>query len=366
MTDRIDGKVVVITGASSGIGKAGALALADHGARLVLAARREKELNDTATECRTRGAQVVTVLTDVAEEAQVQALAGRAIESFGRIDVWFNNAGMDAFGRFEDIPPETFQRVLQINLMGMVHGARAALPHFLERGSGILINNASLVGNCPSPFHSPYVASKFAIRGLSFALRQEVMHLPDVHVCVLSPASIDTPLWQRSANYSGRAIKPLDPVHPVEQVAEVLLNLIRYPQREVFAGVSGWMASEQYAAQPAMTEALVAVHAGQTLFQDEPAGPTDGSLFTPESGNGGTSGGWSSPDRPGLAVGDTLPLMASPALLAMAPALYTLKLSAGFAQQLSMQFAPSWSGAMTTLGDGLPAAMTAPLRRTRP
>jgi hypothetical protein len=186
----------------------------------------------------------------------------------------------------------------------MVHGARAALPHFLERGSGILINNASLVGNCPSPFHSPYVASKFAIRGLSFALRQEVMHLPDVHVCVLSPASIDTPLWQRGANYSGRAIKPLDPVHPVEQVAEVLLNLIRYPQREVFAGVSGWMASEQYAAQPAMTEALVAVHAGQTLFQDEPAGPTDGSLFKPESGNGGTSGGWSSPDRPGFAVGD--------------------------------------------------------------
>ena len=129
--------------------------MADHGARLVLAARREKELDDTATECRTKGAQVITVPTDVAEEAQVQALAQRAIESFGRIDVWFNNAGMDAFGRFEDIPPETFERVLRINLMGMVHGARAALPHFLERGSGTLINNASLVGNCPSPFHSP-------------------------------------------------------------------------------------------------------------------------------------------------------------------------------------------------------------------
>jgi NAD(P)-dependent dehydrogenase (short-subunit alcohol dehydrogenase family) len=204
MTDRINGKVVVITGASSGIGKASALALADQGAHLVLAARRDKELEDTAEACRAKSAEAVALPTDVAEEAQVQALARRAIATFGRIDVWFNNAGMDAFGRFEDIPPETFERVLQINLMGTVHGARAALNHFLERGSGILINNASLVGNCPSPFHSPYVASKFAIRGLSFALRQEVMHLRDVHVCVLSPASIDTPLWQRGANYSGR------------------------------------------------------------------------------------------------------------------------------------------------------------------
>jgi short-subunit dehydrogenase len=363
MTDRINGKVVVITGASSGIGKASALALADQGAHLVLAARRDKELEDTAEACRAKSAEAVAVPTDVAEEAQVQALARRAIATFSRIDVWFNNAGMDAFGRFEEIPPETFERVLQINLMGTVHGARAALNHFLERGSGILINNASLVGNCPSPFHSPYVASKFAIRGLSFALRQEVMHLRDVHVCVLSPASIDTPLWQRGANYSGRAIKPLDPVHPVEQVAGVLLNLIRFPQREAFAGASGWMASEQYAAQPAMTEALVAAYTQHSLFQDEPAASTDGALFTPESGNGGTSGGWSSPDRPGLAVGDTLPLMASPALLALAPALYTLNLSASFAQQLSMQFAPSLAGAFA-LADGLPAAPASPLRRS--
>jgi short-subunit dehydrogenase len=110
----------------------------------------------------------------------------------------------------------------------------------------------------PSPLHSPYVASKFAIRGFSFARRQELMHLPDVHVCVLSPSSIDTPLWQRSANYSGREIKPIDPVHLVEQVANVVVNLIRFPQREVFAGASGWMASEQYAAQQAMTEAVIA------------------------------------------------------------------------------------------------------------
>jgi hypothetical protein len=209
------------------------------------------------------------------------------------------------------------------------------------------------------------VASKFAIRGLSFALRQEVMHLPNVHVCVLSPASIDTPLWQRGANYSGRAIKPLDPVHLVEQVANVLVNLIRFPQREMFAGISGWMASEQYASQPAMTEALVAAYTRRGLFQDQPAAPTDGSLFKPENGNGGASGGWSSPDRPGLTIGDTLPLAASPAFLAVAPALYTLKLSASFAQQLSVQAAPSLTGALA-LADELPVALTSPLRRPDP
>jgi hypothetical protein len=149
----------------------------------------------------------------------------------------------------------------------------------------------------------------------------------------------------------------------VEQVANVLVNLILYPQREVFAGASGWMASEQYAAQPAMMEAMIAAFTERSLFQDEPAAPTDGSLFKPERGNGGTSGGWSSPDRPGSAVGDTLPLMASPAFLALTPALYTLKLSASFAQQLSMQFAPSLAGAFAA-GDGLPAAWTSPLRRT--
>src|SRR5215211_8481138 len=204
MTGRLDDKVVVITGASSGIGKASALAFARNGARLALCARRQPELNDTVNACREAGVQVVELQTDVADEAQVKALAQRAIEAFGRIDVWFNNAGVDAFGPFLNIPSAAFERVLQVNLMGAVYGSRAALTQFRQQGSGTLINNASIVGTCPTPFHSPYVASKFAIRGLSHALRQEVMDLPNVHVCTLCPSSIDTPLWQRGGNYSGR------------------------------------------------------------------------------------------------------------------------------------------------------------------
>ena len=233
--------------------------------------------------------------------------------------------------------------MIQVNLMGTVHGARAALPQFRNQGSGILINNASIVGVCPTPFHSPYVASKFAIRGFSHALRQEVMDLPDVHVCTICPASIDTPLWQRGANYSGRKIKPLDPVHPPEQVAEVVLNLVHNPQREVFAGATGWVLSEQHAADPEMAEALAAGFAFWSLFQDAPCAPTDGALFEPESGNGGVSGGWLSPATPGIPAGDLPAVFAAPALLAAGPALYTWKLSRNFLQQFAMQI-PAGAG----------------------
>jgi short-subunit dehydrogenase len=339
MVRHIDGKVVVITGASSGIGKATALALARSGARLVLGARRERQLEDTAASCRTAGASVATLLTDVSDEEQVQALAARAIAEFGQIDVWINNAGVDAFGKFEDIPTVDLERVIQVNLLGTVYGAKAALRHFRERRSGVLINNASMVGACPTPFHGAYVATKFAIRGLTHSLRQEVLDIPGVQVCVVSPASIDTPLWQRAANYSGRKIKPIDPVYPPEQVADVIMDLVRNPQPEVFAGAAGWMLAEQYAAAPDLTETVMATFVRQSLFQDDPAEPTDGALFQPEDGNGGTSGGWLDPGRPGVPAADLLSLFAASGLLASAPPLYAWHLSYHFVQQLGRQFA---------------------------
>jgi NAD(P)-dependent dehydrogenase (short-subunit alcohol dehydrogenase family) len=352
MANRLNDKVVVITGASSGIGKATALELARAGARLALGARRQPELEDTVAACRKAGAEVVSVPLDVADEAQVQTLASMALKAFGRIDVWFNNAGIDAFGTFMDIPAAAFERVLQVNFMGTVYGSRAALAQFREQGSGVLINNASIVGVCPTPFHSPYVASKFAIRGFSHALRQELVDLPGVHVCTICPSSIDTPLWQRGGNYSGRKVKPLDPVHPVEQVAGVVLALIQAPQREVFAGATGWVLTEQHAADPELTEAFAASFARASLFQEAASDRTDGVLFTPETGNGGVSGGWMDPARPGIAAGDLPAVFAAPALLAGGPALFSWKLSRNFVQQFGMQLSAfqvpqTWTGANT-------------------
>lgn len=333
--------VAVITGTSSGIGKATALAFAQTGVRIAMGARRERQLQETAAACRAAGADTVSLVMDVADEGQVEELADLALETFGRFDVWINNAGMDTFGNFEDVPTATMERLLQVNLMGTIHGAKAALAHFRERGSGVLINNASMVGACPSPFHSAYVASKFAIRGLSHSLRQELTSFPDIHVCVISPASIDTPLWQRAANYSGRKVKPIDPVHPADVVAEMMVELAKNPQREVFAGASGWMLAEQYGANPEMTEVLVGSFVRNSLFQDEPAEPTDGAVFEPENGNGGVSGGWLDPDRPVIPASDLLSLLTAPALLAAAPQLYTLHLWYDFLQHFGRHLAPS-------------------------
>jgi NAD(P)-dependent dehydrogenase (short-subunit alcohol dehydrogenase family) len=213
------------------------------------------------------------------------------------------------------------------------------LAQFQKQESGILINIASIVGTCPTPFHTPYVASKFAIRGFSHALRQELFDQPNIHVCTVCPSSIDTPLWQRAANYSGNAVKPLDPVHPPEQVAAVVLDLVRSPQREVFAGATGWVLAEQHAAAPELTENMAAAFARISLFQNQPAQPTDGALFAPEAGNGGVDGGWMKPDRPGLPLGDLPALFAAPALLATGPALFAAHLSGAFVQQFGAQLA---------------------------
>lgn len=337
MSTPTDHPVVIITGTSSGIGRATAIAFAQKGARLVLAARRQDELEQAAAECRELGAEAISQQVDVGEEAEVELLARRAVERFGRIDVWFNNAGIDAFGSFAEIPPEAFERIIQINLTGTVHGARAALAQFRRQGSGVLINNASIAGTCPMPFHSAYVASKFAIRGFSHALRQELAGKPGIHVCTVCPSSIDTPLWQRSANYSGRKIKPLDPVHPVEQVAGIVVGLALAPQREVFAGASGWVLSEQHAAAPELTEDLVGSFVARDLFQDAPAEPNHGSIFEPAAGDDSSTGGWLAPDRPGIPAGDLPALFAAPGLLAFAPAVYSWKLSTNFVQQFSRQ-----------------------------
>jgi short-subunit dehydrogenase len=338
MPKPVQNAVVVITGASSGIGKATATEFAARGARLMLCARREQELEETAAQCRQAGAEVETMRVDVAEREQVHALAARAIERFGGIDIWINNAGVDVFGSFVDVPEEAIERCIQTNLFGTIHGMKAVLPHFIARGAGILINNASLVGVVPTPFHAAYVASKFAIRGLSHSVRQEVASLPDVHVCTVCPSSIDTPLWQRAANYSGRKVKPLDPVHPVEQVAGVILGLAEHPRREVFAGATGWVLAEQHRAAPEATEAVAARLAPVSLFQDAPAEPTAGSIFDPQDHEGGASGGWMRPDRPGIAVGDLAMVAMAPALVAM-PGMYAMQLGWQFVEQVGRQMA---------------------------
>jgi NAD(P)-dependent dehydrogenase (short-subunit alcohol dehydrogenase family) len=244
--------VVVITGASSGIGRAAALRIARRGASLGLCARSEGPLAEIAVECEAVGAAVLHQAVDVADEEALDAFAAAVESRYGRIDVWVNNAATMAYGPFEEIPSEVFRRIVETNLMGMVHGARAALPRFRAQGSGVLINMSSVWGQVTSPQVAPYVVSKHAIRAFSECLSGELAEEPEIHVATVVPQAVDTPIFEHAANYSGYQVRPIPPVLDPEEVAHGIELCAENPKREVTYGRAGRGLEILYAVAPGL------------------------------------------------------------------------------------------------------------------
>jgi short-subunit dehydrogenase len=287
--------VIVITGASSGIGKASALRFARSGANVVLAARRKDLLKDLANDCERLGVETLVVETDVTSEKDVRKLCDAAISKFDRIDIWINNAGVATFGRYDEVPLNEHVRVIETNLLGTMYGSYYAMQQFREQGFGNLINVSSYDGRGSAPYHASYVASKHGVRGLGMSLRQELWanNEKNISVCTVMPVSIDTPFFQHAANHMGKPVLPIPPVYPVQEAADTLFKLALDPQDESMVGRAGKFFGLQGKFAPKLTEKQMAWQTHRTeMGQKRGAADTSGSLFKPVKSGTGKSGGW--------------------------------------------------------------------------
>jgi short-subunit dehydrogenase len=276
-------KTIVIAGASSGFGKGVALELANQRANLVLAARRTGLLEDLARECEARGAKTLVVTTDVSDDQAVRRLADAAVAQFGSIDVWINMAGVGALGRFEDVPLADHERVVDVNLKGVISGSYYAMRRFRQQGQGTLINIASVAGRVPFPYYSSYVATKHAIVGLGGVLNQElrVNGEKNIHVTTINPFAADTPWFDHAANYSGHQPRTVMP-DPPEKVVHAIVAATVKPRPEINVGYKANMAAASHRIARRATENINGSVFNKAMIEDSaPAERTAGSLYEP-------------------------------------------------------------------------------------
>ena len=267
----VEEQVMVITGASSGIGLTTARMAAELGTRLVLAARNEDALQKLTEEINSSGGQAVYVVADVGNHGDVNKIAAEALNKFGGFDTWVNNAGVSIYGKLEDTPIDDMCQLFETNFWGTVYGSLVAAEHLKERG-GALINVGSTLSDRAIPVQGIYCASKHAVKGFTDAFRMELeADEAPISVTLIKPAAIDTPYKEHAKNYMGVEPENPPPVYAPEAVAEAILHCAANPVRDLFVGGGGKLLSVLGEYAPRLTDKYMVATMIDQQQSDRPA-----------------------------------------------------------------------------------------------
>ncbi|WP_158263112.1 SDR family oxidoreductase [Amycolatopsis sp. CA-128772] len=292
------GRVVLVVGASSGIGLAAAVAFAARADKLVLVSRSPEALAAAETACRRSGAGAVDVLAeDIGDPAAAGRLVARTLDRHGRLDVVVHTAAVMGYGSVEEMPAEVFTSVVDTAVHGTVHLARAVLPVMRAQHAGTFIGVNSLLGSIAVPRMGAYAASKWGQRAVLRTLQQETRDEPGVSVCIVSPGSINTPIYYQAANYTGHATRPPWPVLAPERVAAAITRLADRPRRHVSVpvGPGNPLVITGFRLLPRLYDRLVGPLAGLAVLTRARWRPTPGTVRRPAPANERIHGRWPAP-----------------------------------------------------------------------
>jgi NAD(P)-dependent dehydrogenase (short-subunit alcohol dehydrogenase family) len=275
-------QVVVISGAASGIGRASARRFAAGGARVVVGARSADGIAAILQDIKDVGGKGVGMEIDVSRRDQVEALAALAINTYGQIDTWVNNAGVSIYSRFEDVTEEEVRRLFDVNFMGQMYGMWTAIPLLRKNGGGTIINLASVVGKRGLPLQNFYSATKFAIIGLTESVRVELeTEKEGIKLCAICPPSVDTPFYDNALSKMGNCSRPLPIVVSADRVARDVVKCAVRARREVWVGMIGKAFVTLSILFPWMMDRYVAGLGYKAQMTNEP--PHDAALYKPTS-----------------------------------------------------------------------------------
>ena len=267
---KLSDQVIVITGATSGIGLETARRAAARGAKVVLASRNEAVLTRVENEIRAAGGEAIHVVTDVSKREDIEALAAHVIATYGSFDTWVNNAGLGIFGKLEEVSEEDNRRLFDVNFWGLVNGTIIAASHLRKTG-GAIINLGSVASDIGFPMQGMYCASKHAIKGFTDAFRMELQDDgAPISVTLIKPTAIDTPFTIHARNYTGKRPNLPPPVYAPEDVADAILHAAENGGRDYYVGGAGKLMTSFNKVAPRVVDAFGAHMITKQSTRNEP------------------------------------------------------------------------------------------------